>query len=168
MKQFVGVTVALAALMIGQASAQERTDAASLAAPSLTTDPLMQIYRFTGMRDNGGAANTGLATAIHCMNFSVATESLRIKVFQYTGAAVKDATFNIPSNYTFTFVTHPVTTFGWDANLATGILNQGSARIWATSQSFVCTASSFDAGSTVPYGLDLHGIRFNPIPGTEE
>jgi hypothetical protein len=167
MKQFVGIAIALAAL-IGQASAQERTEGAALAAPSLTTDPLMQIYRFTGLRDNGGAVNVGVASAIHCMNFSVTTESLRIKVFQYTGAVAKDVTVNIPSNYTWTFLTHPSGAFGMDTNLATGLLDQGSARIWATSQQFICTASSFDAAAIVPYGLDLHGIRFNPLPGTEE
>jgi hypothetical protein len=168
MRKLVGITIALFAMAIGPAAAQDRTTEAASIAPSLTTDPMMQIYRFNGLRDSGGAAGVGLAGAIHCTNFSVTAENLRIKVFQYTGAVVKDATFTVPTNYTFTMLTHQTNAFGMDANLATGVLNQGSARIWATSQSFICTASTIDAASTVPYGLDLHGIRFNPLPGTEE
>jgi len=170
MRKLVGITIALFAMAIGPASAQERTEAAAFAAgSSLTTDPLIQIYRFTGLRDNGGATGVGVATAIHCTNFSATTENLRIKVFQFTGVAVKDLTFAaIPANYTFTIVTHAPNAFSVDANLATGVLNQGSARIWATSPSFVCTASAIDAAATVPYGVDLRGIRYNPIPGTEE
>src|SRR6185436_11756372 len=112
MKQFVGVTVALAALMIGQASAQERGEGAALTAgTSLTTDPQMQIYRFTGLRDNGGAVNAGTATVLHCTNFSGSTETLRLQIRQFTGTVVKDNTFNVTHNYTFTIATHGVAAF---------------------------------------------------------
>jgi hypothetical protein len=168
MKQFVGVAIALA-VMIGQASAQDRVEGAGVAAVAgVTTDPMVGIYRFTGVRDNGGAAGTGTATSFHCTNFSGATESLRIQIRQFTGVVVKDATYNIGHNVTYTMSTHDTVAFAEDAFLATGLVNQGSARIWATSPMIVCTASSIDAAAPVPYGVDLRGIRFNPLPGTQE
>ena len=64
MRKLVGIAIALFAMAIGPASAQERTEAAAFAAgSSLTTDPLIQIYRFTGLRDNGGATGVGIAVA---------------------------------------------------------------------------------------------------------
>jgi hypothetical protein len=168
MKQFVGIAIALAA-MIGHASAQDRVEGAAVAAVSgVTTDPMVGIYRFTGVRDTGGAGLTGTATSFHCTNFSGSTESLRIQIRQFTGVVVKDATYNIGHNVTYTMSTHDTAAFAEDQFLATGLVNQGMARIWATSPMVVCTASSIDAAASVPYGLDLHGIRFNPLPGTEE
>jgi hypothetical protein len=39
-------------------------------ASASTQDPEILIYRFPGVRDNGGAAQTGVATVFHCTNFS--------------------------------------------------------------------------------------------------
>jgi hypothetical protein len=168
MKQFVGVTVALTALMIAPAFAQDRTTDSAAFAPGLTTDPQVQIYRFTGVRDDGGAATAGVATSFHCTNFSGANENLRIQIRNYLGTVAKDITFVLAHNRTFTMSTHATNAFAEDSFLDTGVVNQGSARIWATSTSVICTASTIDAAASVPYGVDLHGIRFNPIPGTEE
>ena len=167
MKQFVGIAIALAAL-IGQASAQDRIAVATLAEPSAVLDPLVQVYRFTGVRDNGGAASTGIATSFHCTNFSGVTESLRIQIRNFDGAVKKDATFNVAHNQTYTMSTKGTTLYSEDAFLDTGVVDQGMARIWATSPSIVCTAQVIDAAATVPNGIDLHSIRFNPIAGTQE
>jgi hypothetical protein len=169
MKQFVAIAIALAAL-IGQASAQDRIEGAALAGPSVTTDPQVQIYRFTGVRDNGGTISTGIATSFHCTNFSGATEALRIQIRGFDGVVKADATFNLTHNRTFTMSTHGTTLYIEDAFLLANptAIDQGSARIWATSTAVVCTAQVVDAAATVPTGIDLHGIRFNPIAGTLE
>ena len=167
MKQFVAIAIALAA-SIGPASAQEKIEGgAPTVAPSLTTDPLVQVYRFSGVRDDGGAANAGTATTFHCTNFSGATESFRVQVRQYNGTVVGDNTRNLAHNETVTTSTHGTVAYFEDVALNTGLVFQGSARIWATSPSIVCTASTIDAAAAAPHGVDLHGIRFNPIPGTE-
>jgi hypothetical protein len=168
MRKLVGITIALAAVMIGPASAQGRIEgAAQSEGLSLTTDPQVQVYRFSGVRDNGGAASVGVATSFHCTNFSGATETLRIQIRAFNGTVIKDSTLNIPHNNNRTISTHFTNAYFEDLSLETGTIDQGSARIWATSTMIVCTASTIDAAAIVPYGVDLHGIRFNPIPGTE-
>jgi opacity protein-like surface antigen len=165
MKQFVAIAIALAAL-IGQASAQDKI----VSGPSmaLTTDPLVQIYRFTGVRDNGGAAGLGVATTFHCSNFSGADENIRIQIRQYNGAVLTDHTYSISHNRTRTISTHDTNAYAEDFVELTGLTQEGLARIWATSTSVICNAKTVAADAPFPLGVTLTGVRFNPIPNTEE
>src|SRR5262249_19739747 len=51
--------------------------AIGMAAPASAaqSDPEVIIYRFPGVRDDGNGTNLGVATVVHCMNFSGATEN---------------------------------------------------------------------------------------------
>jgi hypothetical protein len=40
--------------------------------------------------------------------------------------------------------------------------------IAATSVNVICTAMSIDASTVAPVGVALRGIRFNPVPGSQE
>ena len=126
-------------------------------------DPEVILYRFTGVRDNTGSS----ATVFHCTNFSGVTETIRIVVRDSLAGVV--ANFAQPLNHleTITFATHNVTLYA-HLSLATGFIAQGTAAIAATSASFVCTAMTIDAASSSPVGIALHGIRFSPLPGTQE
>jgi len=69
---------------------------------------------------------------------------------------------------TITVVTHGVAAYSVDANLATGAVAQGTTAIAATSINIVCTAMTIDAANPKPDGVALRGIRFSPVPGSQE
>ena len=50
-----------------------------MAAPAsaVFTDPEVIIYRFPGVKDDGGPNFTGVATVFHCTNFSGTQETMR-------------------------------------------------------------------------------------------
>jgi len=52
--------------------------------------------------------------------------------------------------------------------LNTGAVSQGTTAIAATSINIICTAVTLDASSLVPNGFALRGVRFNPVPGSQE
>ena len=61
----------LAALLgLGTAQSQGRLGgpAQSLTGPLAVGDNEITLYRFTGVRDNGGLTNLGVATVFHCTN----------------------------------------------------------------------------------------------------
>ena len=53
-------------------------------------------------------------------------------------------------------------------NLGTGVVNAGTAAIAATSINIICTAETIDASKSYPDGVARPGIRFNPVPGSQE
>ena len=123
------------------------------------------LYRFTGVFDNTGPA----ATAFHCTNFSGVTETVRIVVRDGFAGVLANLADIVPHLQTRTYTTHQVILYGAQNSLSTGtIAGQGTAAIAATSTSIVCTAMTVEASSTSPAGIALHGVRFNPIPGTQE
>jgi hypothetical protein len=127
------------------------------------------LYRFPGVTDDGGGVRTGVATSFHCTNFSGVTETVRIVVRNENDALVANLAINISHLRTRTYTTHSVVLYGGAiAVLNTGQILQGSAAIAATSTSVVCTAMTIDAASASPVGIKLHGIRFSPVPGTQE
>ena len=127
------------------------------------------LYRFPGVTDDGGGVRTGVATSFHCTNFSGVTETVRIVVRNENDGLVANLALNISHLRTRTYTTHAVVLYGGPiAVLNTGLILQGSAAIAATSTSVVCTAMTIDAASASPVGIKLHGVRFNPIPGTQE
>jgi len=52
--------------------------------------------------------------------------------------------------------------------LATGAVSQGTAAIAATSINIICTAMTIDASTIAPVGVALRGIRFSPVPESQE
>jgi len=131
-------------------------------------DPEVILYRFSGVFDNGSGPGVGVATIFHCTNFSGVTENVRFVVRDAVGGVVANFAASIAHLRTLTFATHPVVLY-LNATLNTGQINlAGTAAIAATSTSVVCTAMVIDAAANSPQGFALHGIRFNPVPGSQE
>lgn len=136
------------------------------AANAATSDPEVIIYRFPGVRDDGGAADVGVATVFNCTNFSGAVENIRFVTRRFNGTLLVNNVFNIGHLGSVTVATHSNAAYG-SQSLATGAV-EGTTAIAATSTSMVCTAMTIDAANPKPDGVALHGVRFSPIPGTEE
>jgi len=142
-----------------------------MAAPAVAaiTDPEVIIYRFPGVRDNGAAANTGIATSFHCTNFSGVAENIRLVTRGSDGSLLSNMVFNVTHLATITASTHATTLYSDALTLLnTNTVNQGTTAIAATSINVVCTAVTIDAASGLPNGFALRGIRFNPAPGSQE
>ena len=144
--------------------------AAIPAAPALASasDPFRLLYLFPGVRDDGSAINTGVATSIHCFSFSGTAETLQFIVRDFTGALRANLSVAIVSGGTRTASTHGTVLYSEDLFLNSGQIQQGSVGVTATSANMVCTAHVLDASAAVPNGIDLHPIRFNPFPETDE
>jgi len=136
-------------------------------AQAAQTDPEVIIYRFPGVRDDGGALFVGVATVIHCTNFSGADETIRWVTRNSLGGLVDNTSFGIQHLQTITVATHINRAYS-SVTFATGALSQGTTAIAATSLNVICTAMTIDASTTAPIGVALRGIRFNPIPGSQE
>jgi len=143
----------------------------SLPAPALAGlgDPEITIYRFSGVRDNGGGENVGVATSFHCTNFSGATENIRFVTRNSDGTIKSNVVLQVPHLNTPTISTHPTNAYiDNGGTLATGAVTQGTTAIAATSINVICTAMTIDAANPKPDGLVLRAIRFNPVPGSQE
>jgi hypothetical protein len=141
-----------------------------IAAPASAgvNDPEVLIYRFPGVRDDGGAGNVGVSTTFHCTNFSGATELVRWVTRQSTGALLSNVTFNISHLSSVTASTHSTAAYAKQELLGTGLVVQGTTAIAATSINIICTAETIDASTAVPIGVARRGIRFSPVPGSQE
>ena len=163
--------IAIAALIAvaSPAAAQSltRDPQAEPVAPSAATDPLKVIYRVSGIYDNGAISYTGIATVIHCTNYSKVVESLKIKILSNNGSTVLDNLYNISAKSTASFSTHRVSIY-LDGAMDTGNVSQGSATISSSTTNIHCTAITVDAAASVPSGFPLHMVRFNPQPGSVE
>ena len=133
-----------------------------------SSDPENVIYRFPGVRDNDGAPNSGIATAFFCTNFSGATELIRFVTRNHDGTLLTNVVSFAAHLVTVTASTHVTTAYTEDHSLQTGLVNQGTTAIAATSVNIVCTAMTIDAAAAAPVGVALRGIRFNPAPGSQE
>jgi len=139
----------------------------TLPAQAASTDPEIVIYRFPGVLDNGGAGNTGIATAFHCTNFSGAQENLRIVVRDADGTIRRNFAQLINPLQTIALAPRPMAIYTGVA-FTMGFIQQGTAAVAATSVNLICTAVTVDAASASPVGFSLRGIRFNPAPGSQE
>ena len=138
-------------------------------ASAATSDPEIIIYRFPGVLDNGGAVNAGVATSIHCTNFSGATETVRFVTRGLDGNLRTNVTFNVVHLTTLTVSTHAAVAYEDSQSLLnTGVVRQGTIAVAATSINIICTAMTIDASTVVPIGVALRGIRFSPVPGSQE
>src|SRR5262245_14756797 len=72
------------------------------------------LYIYSGVTDNGAAANVGVATSFHCSNFSGADQSVQVVVFANTGTLLANVTrviSNSGTGGTQTFSTHQTVVF---------------------------------------------------------
>jgi hypothetical protein len=145
------------------------TTAIGMAAPAVAAqpDPEVVIYRFPGVLDRGESAGQGAATVFHCTNFSGVDETIRFVTRAGTGALASNVTVTISHLQTKTVQTHITATYTGNS-LATGQIAQGTTAIAATSINIICTAMTIDASASVPIGVALRGIRFSPVPGSQE
>ena len=144
--------------------------ALGMATPAMAaqSDPEVIIYRFPGVRDDGGGNGVGFATAFYCTSFSGDSNLIRFVTRRSDGSLASNVPFTIQHLETVTALTH----FGGGqigSTLATGLVNGGgTTAIAATSTNIICTAMSFDAAIGKPDGVALRGIRFSPVPGSQE
>jgi hypothetical protein len=133
-------------------------------------DPEVIIYRFPGVHDDGGAPNFGTATVFLCTNFSGAQENMRFVTRTGNVTLFSNITASLNHLQTIVVSTHPAFPYVETLNMndvSTGPFT-GTTAIAATSTNIVCTAMTIDAGLGRPTGVALRGIRFSPVPGSQE
>ena len=118
------VAAALAAAALAQ-------PAAAVTFPSLTT-----IYVGSGVYDNGGIENGGVATSVHCSNVSGVSVQVRVLILSNTGAVEGFVTRTLAHGATETFSTQATAIFADGlSELATGFVAQGVVNVEATNSS---------------------------------
>jgi hypothetical protein len=142
--------------------------AASSPAAAAVNDPMQLLYFISGIRDSGGAAQTGVGTAVHCSNWSGATQRIQYVFFQFNGTVATNNTADIAHAGTITTVTKLMAVYPADLSVNTGAV-RGMVAILATHKDLVCTAMVVDAAASTPtFAVTLHGVRYNRIASTEE
>ena len=141
-------------------------------APAASGGPVSLVYRFPGGGDDGTASGGGARIhAVTCTLFSGVNEDLVVAVRQYQGSLITAQTYsNLVPFRTFTVVTHGIRpALIEDAILPSAgtIIDQGSFAIASTTTAIVCTAQDLNAGVSL-LGFDMHGIRYNSDPGSQE
>ena len=168
-KTIVATTLALTvssawAQHADRATSQSITRAAPEAFPALTL-----IYRASGLRDNGRATNTGVATSIHCTNLTTTSQQVQYILRDFDHTLGASPTFTLAAGRTHTSSTHGTVLFNEDANLSLGrVYEQGLLAILATNPNVICSVHVVDAAVAIPNGIDLHLVRYNAAPGTQE
>ena len=143
--------------------------AATLAQPAaaVTFPTLTTIYVGSGVTDNGGGENMGIATTFICTNVSGVTTTIRFLVLSSSGASLGFSTFpSVPHGGTVTLATHATSTFN-ESQLPTGPVAQGAVNIESLQSGVFCTAFIVDGADAVDMA-PLHLVRVNPHPGTVE
>jgi len=149
----------LSAILLTAALAQP---AAAITFPSLTT-----IYVGTGVRDDGGGSNVGIATTFICSNVSGASAQVRFLVLSVNGTVVTNHTATVLHGGTYTASTH--STFAYDEiPLNTGPVGQGVVNIESTQSGVFCSCKTVSAGAAFPDGVSNELVRVNAHPGTVE
>jgi hypothetical protein len=137
------------------------------AASAATTDPEVIIYRFPGVRDNGWLrwCRGRHGVSLHQLQRSDRKHSAgdtglgrRSQIeFHFAPGSSQYHTFSTHGNHAYTGLI-----------MNTGVVQQGTTAIAATSINIICTAMTIDASTDSPVGVALRGIRFSPIPGSQE
>ena len=149
--------------------AQDRMQSGARSAPKAVGDPLQTLYIIPGVTDDGGAANTGVATTFICHNYGTAEETIRFIIRNFDDAVVANDARPIGPRETLTASTHGTVVLSEDLSLVVSdAVTQGSATIRATSINIVCTAMVLDAGASIPTGIALHAVRLNPKANAQE
>jgi hypothetical protein len=124
------------------------------------------IYKVSGVIDSGGAINTGVATAIHCTNFSGVNARIDVTFKNSAGTGLGGGGGLLGPSQTLTVATRGTNLF--NENFPGVAVQQGSAIVQSNSPKVHCSAMIVDAAATVPQGIALHMVRFNPEQGTQE
>ena len=81
--------------------------ALALPAHGAVGDAEQILYRVSGVRDNGGADNTGVATSFHCTNFSGVFETIRFVIRGANATVLANTALGLNHLETGTMSTHP-------------------------------------------------------------
>lgn len=119
------------------------------------------IYGITGLLDNGGTANTGVAAAINCSNPTGFAANVQFVVYQWDATLVANKTYLIPKDRTWTVATHATELYTEDATLDTGILNSGLLQIRSDNAGVLCQAQNLDASASrsFVFGLTVRAVN---------
>jgi hypothetical protein len=134
--------------------------ASAVTFPSLTT-----IYIGTGIRDDAGDGNAGIATVFNCTNVSGVSVDVRFLVLTFNGAIVASHLQRISHGDTDTVSTDVTAIFSDGSVLDTGSVNQGAVNIESTESAVFCTATMVDDARGF---TEIPLVRVNPHPGTME
>ena len=127
-------------------------------------DPEVIIYRFPGVREG-----QGIATVFFCTNFSGVTENIRFVTRFSNGTLSQNQVFPVAHLATLAVATHDTNAYLIEQLLTImASALQGTTAIAATSINIICTAETIDASTAVPIGVARRGIRFAPVPGSQE
>jgi hypothetical protein len=146
--------------------------AAALAQPAaaIPFSKLTTIYVGSGVYDDGGGSDAGVATSIHCSNVSGVSVQVRVLILGEIGGVEGSLTRTLAHGATQTFSTHRTLIFTESVStLETGAVRQGVVNVEATNSAVFCTGHIVDAAGNPPAFMgDLHLVRVNPHPGTVE
>src|SRR5215472_10349251 len=78
----------------------------ALPAQAAVGDPELTLYRFPGVTDDGGSSSSGVATAVHCTNFSGVPETLRFVVRNFDSTLIANQPALNGHHGTVTVTTH--------------------------------------------------------------
>ena len=130
-------------------------------------DPELLLYAFPGVVGSG-VDTAGVATTVACSSFSGVTETVSVVLVSSLGMIFDIATLDVGALGSQTFSTNNTALFS-DFNMQAPANNSSTAYVLATSQNVVCNAMLLGAASSdSAQGIALRGIRFNPVPGTQE
>lgn len=162
----VALAVALVTAVDAQSLRQDESLSALRQAPAAASDPMKILYRVSGLKDSGGAANEGLASVIVCTSFSQTPENIRVGVYGHTGTVLTNSTYGISARQTGAFSTRANTSYTGNV-LSVSPFPFGFAVVSASTTNLHCSASIINAG-VLGQGYGLHMTRFNPHPGSVE
>ena len=163
----LGVAVLLAGTIASTGQEADRPPSSTLG-DSRAFPALTKIYEASGVRDSGSAEDTGVATTVFCSNLHPQTQQLRITIRNDSGFVAASQTFEISSFSTLTKSTHGTLLSESLPFLSPGVfIGRGVVLIAATAPQITCTVQVLDAATGVSIG-DLHMVRFNPRPNTQE
>ena len=126
-------------------------------------DPEIIIYRFPGV-----IASNNTGTVFLCTNFSGVTETIRFVTRQTDTSILHNQTINVNHLATVAAATRGVAAYTIQLPLSPPNAVQGTTAIAATSTNIICTAMNIDPVNTATDGVALRGIRFSPVPGSQE
>ncbi len=184
--RWLAVLLALAVVLLPAAASPAPTAAAQ--PPFQTTGlggggtPL--LYQFAGVRDDGAKCINGKsATTLICTNTGSTTASVLYTVINYDGVNYYSATFNVIAGATYTVSTQLTNLYFEDNVLrptgstdnGTGVINQGSGKVYTASPYVICTAQVLDPTGNPPafvtrltlhnaYGMIVRKIKSTYLP----
>ena len=141
--------------------------AAALAQPAtaVTFSKLTTIYIGSGVFDDGGSDDSGIATSVQCSNVSGQSAQMRVLILNGTGVVEASQAATVPHGGTEVFSTHS-TPFS-EYTLDTGPIDRGLLNVESTQSAVFCSAMIVNAGF-LNNSVALHMVRVNSHPGTVE